>query len=230
MHGRALPCPFTASACLTTSPLTLKTWPTADGGPPQKKRQDKSQLITLIDAQDKVSTTSLEQAKRLAKHRDLKLVKIEDPSLRKGSKEVYRLLTGKQYFEEEIRAKKSDKKASVGVKDEKILAIGGKISPHDLAVKLQSVTKWLSKGHQIKVTIGSRKATKEDKENVFSTIEEEVKKLNGRILQRHDKMEDVRFYIAPQKVREKEGVANSEPAQEGGGHVEGDKATDPTTV
>lgn len=58
---------------------------------------------------------SLDQAERLAKRRDLKLVKIEDPNMKKGSK-VYRLLTGKQYFEEEIKAKRSEKKSSVGVK------------------------------------------------------------------------------------------------------------------
>lgn len=52
----------------------------------------------------------LDQAERLAKRRDLKLVKVEDPNLSKGSKDVYRLMTGKQYYEEEVKLKKSEKK------------------------------------------------------------------------------------------------------------------------
>lgn len=58
----------------------------------------------------------LDQAERLAKRRDLKLVKVEDPTLTKGSNDVYRLLTGKQYFEEEVRSKKSDKKSPTSIK------------------------------------------------------------------------------------------------------------------
>ena len=42
------------------------------------------------------------------------------------------------------------------------MVIGGKISPYDLGVKLQNIIKWLSKGQQVKVTIMSKKATKED--------------------------------------------------------------------
>lgn len=52
----------------------------------------------------------LAQAERLAKRRDLKLVKVEDPNLAKGNRDVYRLMTGKQYFEEEVKPKKSEKK------------------------------------------------------------------------------------------------------------------------
>lgn len=172
-----------------------------EGGPPEgkkKRRPDKSELITLIDTEDKISAVSLDNAERLAKRRDLKLVKVDDPNLQAGKK-VYKLMTGKQYFEEEIKAKKAEKKTSVGGKDEKILVVGGKITPHDLGVKLHSLTKWLSKGHQIKVTITSRKATQEDMDSVFSTIEEEVKKVKARVMQRHEKGSDIRFYIVPPK-------------------------------
>ena len=72
------------------------------------------QKLTDTFLQDKVSTMTLDKAQRLAKKQDLKLVKIEDPSLKKNSN-VYKLLTGKQYFEEQMK-KKGDKKSSVGVK------------------------------------------------------------------------------------------------------------------
>lgn len=48
-------------------------------------------------------------------------------------------------------------------------------------------------------------------EKVFSIIEEEAKKHKARILQRHEKMDDIRFYIAPPKVKD---TASTETAQE----------------
>lgn len=50
-------------------------------------------------------------------------------------------------------------------------------------------------------------------EKVFLTIEDEIKKHKGRILQRHEKMDDIRFYIAPPKVKE-EDITNKETTQE----------------
>ncbi|MPC08595.1 Translation initiation factor IF-3, mitochondrial [Portunus trituberculatus] len=214
------PCPLTLAslspsspsslhaAPFSTSPLCLKTRMKVEGAPPEgkkKQRPDKSELVTLIDAEDKISAVTLENAERLAKRRDLKLVKVNDSNLKAG-KRVYKLMTGKQYFEEEMKAK-DEKKTNVGAKDEKNLVIGGKITPHDLGVKLQNIIKWLSKGHQIKVTIISKKATKEDMESVFSAIEKEANKVNARVMQRHEKGDDIRFYIVPPKD---ESAANRE--------------------
>ena len=35
--------------------------------------------------------------------------------------------------------------------------------------------------------------------NIFSEIEKEIKKVNGRVMQRHEKGDDIRFYIVPPK-------------------------------
>ncbi|XP_050726160.1 uncharacterized protein LOC127003470 [Eriocheir sinensis] len=201
------------SAHISTSPLAFKIRSKIDGEDLNKKKKKEyvTSFITVIDTEDKVSKMGLHQAEKLAKRRDLKLVKVEDPNLTKGSKDVYRLLTGKQFFEEQIKSKKSEKKSAVGTKDEKILAIGGNISQHDLAIKLHSVTKWLSKGHQVKVSIAAKRSSKEDMEKVFSTIEEEIKQHKGRIMQRHEKLDDIRFYIAPPVLKEED----KEAAQEG---------------
>lgn len=59
---------------------------------------------------------TLRQAERLAKRRDLKLVLVEDSTLKgKVGKQVYKLMTGKQYYEEEVQAKK-DIKTTTGAK------------------------------------------------------------------------------------------------------------------
>ncbi|XP_042209840.1 translation initiation factor IF-3, mitochondrial-like isoform X2 [Homarus americanus] len=148
---------------------------------------------------EKVSSVSLTQAERMAKRRDLKLVKVEDPSLKSQDKQVYKLMTGKQYFEEEVKAKKSSK-SSPSSKGEKILTMSGKIAAHDLKPKLQSIHKWLDKGHQIRVTVTSRGATKGDLESVYGTIEQEVKSNKGRVLQLREKFGDFKFTIVPSKV------------------------------
>ncbi|KAK8386431.1 hypothetical protein O3P69_010826 [Scylla paramamosain] len=104
-------------ARFSTSPLSHKTRTKVEGVTPEgkKHRPDKAELVTLIDTEDKVSVVSLENAERLAKRRDLKLVKVEDVNL-KGGRKAYKLMTGKQYLEKEIKAKKSEKKTSVGGK------------------------------------------------------------------------------------------------------------------
>lgn len=48
----------------------------------------------------------------MAKRRDLKLVKVDDPTLGK-TKEVYKLLTGKEYYEQEMKARKNAKISQV---------------------------------------------------------------------------------------------------------------------
>lgn len=77
---------------------------------------DYGRLICLFDPPEKVSVMTLRQAERLAKRRDLKLVLVEDSTLKgKVGKQVYKLMTGKQYYEEEVQAKK-DIKTTTGAK------------------------------------------------------------------------------------------------------------------
>ena len=59
---------------------------------------------------------SLKQGERIAKRRDLKLVQVVDESLRgRTSKQIYKLITGKEYYEIS-RAKKEAAKSVGGLK------------------------------------------------------------------------------------------------------------------
>ncbi|XP_047487545.1 translation initiation factor IF-3, mitochondrial-like isoform X2 [Penaeus chinensis] len=151
---------------------------------------------------------TLRQAERLAKRRDLKLVQVIDSTLKgKVEKQVYKLMTGKQYFEEEVRGKK-DVKTATGVKGEKMLTISGKIAEHDLKSKLHNIEKWVKKGHQTKVTLSSHGCTPDDLENIYNTIEADVVGFGGRILQRHVKAGNIKFFIATAKEAKAEKSGN----------------------
>ncbi|XP_037791494.1 translation initiation factor IF-3-like [Penaeus monodon] len=173
-----------------------------------KRREDNTPQIMVVDTEEKVSVMTLRQAERLAKRRDLKLVLVEDSTLKgKVGKQVYKLMTGKQYYEEEVQAKK-DIKTTTGAKGEKMLTISGKIAEHDLKSKLHNIERWLKKGHQTKVTLSSHGCTPDDVENIYKTLEADVVGFGGRILQRRVKGGDIKFFIAPAKEAKTEKSGN----------------------
>ncbi|KAK7066963.1 hypothetical protein SK128_004312 [Halocaridina rubra] len=168
----------------------------------KKYREDDSPQIMLIESEGKYIPVTLKQAERMAKRRDLKLIQVEDPTMMgKTKKSVYKLITGKQYFE--INMAKKASKPSPGIKGEKLLSINGTIAEHDLKGKLHNIEKWLKKGFQTKVTISAGGASKEHMEGLFAKIEQEVVNMQGRIVQRREKLDDIKFFIAPPKVEKK---------------------------
>ncbi|KAK4324611.1 hypothetical protein Pmani_004754 [Petrolisthes manimaculis] len=189
----------------TTTQTLLKKKGTGDNfeqrrTPKRIHTDDDSPVIILIDREEKLSTTTLMQAGKMAKRRDLKLVKIEDPTLNK-TKDVYKLLTGKEYYEQEVKAKKNAKISQELKLVEKKIVFTSKIGPRDLTNKLQNIHKWLMKSYQIKVYLNST-GTKEDMDNTFSTIEKEVAQLQGHIQQVKESANSFKFYIVPTKVKE----------------------------
>ncbi|XP_066954880.1 translation initiation factor IF-3 [Macrobrachium rosenbergii] len=168
----------------------------------RKDQEEGSPLILLIENKesDKVMSVTLKQAERIAKRRDLKLVQVEDPNLKgKTSRMVYKLITGKEYYE--ISRAKKEEKSSSGIKGEKSLTLNGNIAPNDLHSKLQNINKWITKGFQVRVTIAAKGASTESLEGVFSEIQKAVESMRGRILQRREKFGDTKFYIAPPKEK-----------------------------
>lgn len=193
-------------AIFSTSSVALKTYNNdfnktdeAESTSDKKTKKD-SPMIILIDTEDKISVISLSQAEKIARRRDLKVVKIEDSSLRTSDKQVYKLMTGKQYFDEEVKAKKNFKSTPF-LKGEKVLTISSKIAAHDLKSKHKKIKVWLDKGYQIRVTITSRGTENKDAENIFAAIEEEINN-KGRILQQRVKAGNFKFSIVPPKVEQ----------------------------
>ncbi|KAK3853653.1 hypothetical protein Pcinc_039813 [Petrolisthes cinctipes] len=192
------------SRLISTTTRTLKKKVTGDNLEPRTPKRihtdDDSPVIILIDREEKLSTTTLMQAGKMAKRRDLKLVKIEDPTLNK-TKDVYKLLTGKEYYEQEVKAKNNAKISQELKLVEKKIVFTSKIGPSDLTNKLHNIHKWLMKSYQIKVYLNST-GTKEDMDNTFSTIEKEVAQLQGHIQQVKESANSFKFYIVPTKVKE----------------------------
>lgn len=97
----------------------------------------------------------LEQARRIATRRDLKLVKVMDMD-HKTQRPVYKLMTGAEYFEEDLnRRKEKSLRKNEELKDPKLVNLSYKISGHDLASKIKNIVKWLNKSHEVRITINA---------------------------------------------------------------------------
>lgn len=59
---------------------------------------------------------------------------------------------------------------------------------------------------------------------MFTTIEEEIKKHKGRIMQHHEKMNDIRFYIAPPAGKEEDKEIAQEDHQASDNESKSDEA------
>ncbi|XP_068202250.1 uncharacterized protein mIF3 [Palaemon carinicauda] len=184
----------------------------------KKRLDDGSPLILLIENAESSNMLSvtLKQAERIAKRRDLKLVLVEDPSLKgKPSRSIYKLITGREYYE--ISRAKKEEKSTSGIKGEKTLTLNGNIAANDLKSKLQNIKKWLTKGYQVRVTISAKGGSAENVEGVFNEIKNEVENIEGRILQRREKNGDTKFYVAPpkeKKVKMQPGGESDSPKHE----------------
>lgn len=74
----------------------------------EKKKKQIVPRITLISDGDKIEITTLDEAQKLSHRRNLKLVKIVDLDL-KTQRPVYKLLSGTEYFAEELQQRENKK-------------------------------------------------------------------------------------------------------------------------
>lgn len=119
----------------------------------KKKKPLKSPEITLISPEEDLSSVTLEQAEKVAKRRNLKLVKIVDFDT-KSKRPVYKLMTSLQFFEEETKSKQLNKlKKKSQTKEEKLFIFSSKINEHDIFSKIKQMNKALAKNHQVKTYI-----------------------------------------------------------------------------
>lgn len=87
---------------------------------------------------------------RIMDEKALKLVLLNE----KKDPPVYRLMSGKQIHEEQLKQKEKNKvkAAQVQVKE---LTFSAGIASHDLATKLKQVESWLEKKHHVRITLRS---------------------------------------------------------------------------
>ncbi|XP_029903286.1 translation initiation factor IF-3, mitochondrial isoform X2 [Myripristis murdjan] len=132
---------------------------------PKKKKQDPRARATISSVGRKIPQRHLEiisetgenmgtmhraDVIRIMDQQSLKLVLLnehKDPP-------VYRLMSGKQIHEEQLklREKQKAKAAPVQVKE---LTFSSDISTHDLTTKLKQVQSWLDKKHHVRITLRS---------------------------------------------------------------------------
>lgn len=112
--------------------------------------------ITLLSSDESINITTLIEAEKIAKRRDLKLVKIVDVDT-KTQRPVYKLMTGAEYHAEDLKQRELHKKErqNTFIKGEKVLLINSKISQHDLETQIKKSLKWIEKSYEVRIVISS---------------------------------------------------------------------------
>jgi len=104
--------------------------------------------ITLLSLDNSTTVTVLEVAQRLAKRRNLTLIKVSELE-DKTQRPLYKLMNNANIFEEI----KEDKDAQKLRKGTKLFYIAAKITEHDLWTKTKNMMKLLNVGYKVKVAI-----------------------------------------------------------------------------
>ncbi|XP_039279510.1 translation initiation factor IF-3, chloroplastic isoform X1 [Nilaparvata lugens] len=159
---------------------------------PKKKKKEKLVYITLIE-NDNISVMTHEDAMKLSKRRNLKLVQIKDYET-KTERATYQLMSPAELMAEEKSSKK-DKKDSTDVK---LLSITSKIEEHDLVSKTKNIIKWLNKKNEVRISISNDDNKGED---VFKRIADTIEG-SGRIVQKRLSNNALKFHILPMKQSE----------------------------
>jgi len=156
------------------------------------------QFVALANVDKNISFIKLEDAMKIAERRRLRLLKVKDFD-KKHQCPLYTLQSDADIMREEI---KDRRKKESGVKGPKLLSISSRISQNDLHFKTQRVLAWVSKGHEVRVTIkGNDGGSKED---AYSQMEG-ILKDKCRILQTRTSGHDIKFQVIQLKSQPTSG-------------------------
>ncbi|XP_068199066.1 translation initiation factor IF-3, mitochondrial isoform X2 [Antennarius striatus] len=167
------------------SPFSTAESNTEETPAPKKKKKNHNPLDTISnvgrriphhliqvisDTDENLGTMHRVEVVNIMDQQNLKLVlldKDEDPP-------IYKLMTGKQIREEQMRLleKRKSKPAAVQKKDVNLL---WSIAPHDLNIKLKQVESWLEKKHHVKITLRARR--RDPVANLETTLEQMVQQI-----------------------------------------------------
>ncbi|XP_017087465.1 uncharacterized protein [Drosophila bipectinata] len=166
--------------------------------PGDHKPKTPAQKITLIQNQA-ISITTLEEAQKLAKRRELHLLRLEQTDAKTG-RPMFKLVTSAEMLADDTPTPKSSNEKS-HKKSEKSLTIGARITEHDLSSRLKNITKWLGKRHEVRILIqGSSSGSDEGSaERIVKAIEQAIKEpeIIGKIVQKRSKASLIKFNIVP---------------------------------
>lgn len=207
---------FISSYTPVTAYLTYSTKPPQIGAYAEsaaKARKPKtSPKVTLVSTDESVSIVSLEEAEKISKRRDLKLVKIVDLSL-KTQRPVYKLMTSAEYLTEDLKRREEKKRTreEATIKGDKLLSISARISEHDLNSKIQNVVKWLKKSYEVRVVI-SADGEKSKQEGIAARIEQSTKEV-GNVSQKRVRDNNLRFQILPASAANSSSSSSSNTSE-----------------
>lgn len=188
-------------------------------GTPAKKPKKKTieiPKITLIQQNDAMSVTTLEEATKLARRRDLQLIKIQDLDP-KSQRPVYKLATVAELLaDDDSKESKAEKISSSKKHIVKSLTLGSRISEHDLSSRLKNISKWMAKGCEVRVLIQGVSNDGKNSEAVFQKIEASVKEpqLIGKITQKRSKEGFIKFNIVPVPIVKTDSDPNTKLNEE----------------
>ncbi|KAG5670490.1 hypothetical protein PVAND_000752 [Polypedilum vanderplanki] len=166
--------------------------------------------ITLIDTDQKMSVITMEQARKIADKRNLKLINIVDLDT-KSSRPVYKLMSSHEYHAEELKRREEKKfaKSQPQIKSEKLLSIGNKITDHDLMNGINRLKKWILKMHEVRTVISFEDGDVQKADKIYAKIEKEMKPIEGRVLQKRVKGNEIRFTVMPTIKKSEQHVKGS---------------------
>ncbi|KAM4794682.1 ubiquitin carboxyl-terminal hydrolase 12 isoform 2-T2 [Rhinophrynus dorsalis] len=137
----------------------------SDGKPDRKKKEDPNarkvfgsvgrkipyRLIHVYnDNGDDLGNMHRADVIRIMDERGLKLVPIRE----NANPPVYRLLTGKQIHEEQLKLREKQKLSTAhGPVQIKELSFSASIAKHDLDIKMKQVTHWIEKKHHVRISV-----------------------------------------------------------------------------
>ncbi|XP_049613976.1 translation initiation factor IF-3, mitochondrial isoform X2 [Syngnathus scovelli] len=129
------------------------------------------QIQVISETGDNLGVLHRADVLRIMDEKGLKLVLLSE----RQEPPVYRLMSGKQIHEEQMKMweKQKAKTAPVQVKE---LTFSSGIAPHDLTVKLKQVESWLEKKHHVRITL--RSPRRESSKDLDQKLEQIVQRID----------------------------------------------------
>jgi len=147
--------------------------------------------ITLLGLERDVSVVTMDVASKMCERRGLKLVKIIDIDT-KTQRPVYQMMTANQFLKDDPKSHQSkDEKNHNQLKGEKTVLLNCRIGQSDLESKVNNIRKWLSKMHEVRVSVTGDTAN-EVADKVIQMTQE-----CSRVVQRREKGNTVKFQLLP---------------------------------
>lgn len=141
--------------CLRPSERTFSDISDIDDPVLAKKQKLFIPRVTLVTENNDISVVTLEEAQKIAKRRNFKLVKVVDFDA-KSEKPVYKLMKIQDFVAAESKYKAEFREArDKTIKEDKTISISSKITEHDLNTKVKSIHKMLGKRHGVRIVIST---------------------------------------------------------------------------